>query len=157
MGGGSWAEDTAMGGPNIIKVEVVSVSSGEPSDLAKVAQPSCAEGSQPSCGWGMTPSSGAVRTSPGRIKINQRRHHFRTKRCRGARILGPDLGRVLDLKPDSVLSIVHPTQRHSPSWLGASSQVNACRSVLSPFGDLDVAPCVGTTRTELGEVRVSPL
>jgi hypothetical protein len=104
-----------MGGPDIIKVEVVLVSSGEPSDLAEVAQPSRAEGPQPSCGWGVTPSSGAVRTSPSRIKINQRRHHFHTRRCRGARILGLDSGRVPDLKPDSVLIIVHPTQRHPPN------------------------------------------
>jgi hypothetical protein len=34
----------AMGGPDIIEVEVVSVSFGEPSDLAKVAQSSCAKG-----------------------------------------------------------------------------------------------------------------
>jgi hypothetical protein len=33
-----------MGGPDVIKVEVVSVSSGEPSDLAEVAQSSQAEG-----------------------------------------------------------------------------------------------------------------
>jgi hypothetical protein len=32
------------GGPNIIEVEVLSVSSGEPSDLAKVAHSSHAEG-----------------------------------------------------------------------------------------------------------------
>jgi hypothetical protein len=29
-----------MGGPNVIEVEVVSVSSDEPSDLAEVAEPS---------------------------------------------------------------------------------------------------------------------
>jgi hypothetical protein len=30
--------------PDVTEVEVVSVSSGEPSDMAKVAQPSCVEG-----------------------------------------------------------------------------------------------------------------
>jgi hypothetical protein len=30
-------EEMAMGGPEVIEVEVVSISSGEPSDLAEVA------------------------------------------------------------------------------------------------------------------------
>jgi hypothetical protein len=33
-----------MSGPDIVEVEVVSVLSGEPSDLAEVAQPSHGEG-----------------------------------------------------------------------------------------------------------------
>jgi hypothetical protein len=44
VGGGSQAEETVTDGPDVIEVEVVSVSSGEPSDLAKVAQSSRAEG-----------------------------------------------------------------------------------------------------------------
>jgi hypothetical protein len=44
-GGGSRAEESATGGPDIVEMEVVSVSAGEPSDLAEVAQPSHAEGS----------------------------------------------------------------------------------------------------------------
>jgi hypothetical protein len=43
-GGGSHIEETTMGRPNVIEVEVVSVSFGEPYDLAEVAQPSHAEG-----------------------------------------------------------------------------------------------------------------
>jgi hypothetical protein len=38
-------EDTVMGGPDAVEVEVVSISSGEPSDMAEVAQPSYAGGS----------------------------------------------------------------------------------------------------------------
>jgi hypothetical protein len=44
VGGGSQAEETTMGGPDVIEVEVVSVLSGEPFDLAEVAQPSYVEG-----------------------------------------------------------------------------------------------------------------
>jgi hypothetical protein len=44
-GGGSQAEEAASREPNVIGVEVVSVSSGEPSNLAEVAQPSRVEGS----------------------------------------------------------------------------------------------------------------
>jgi hypothetical protein len=43
-GGGSQTKEMTIGGPDVIEVEVVSVSSGEPSDLAKVAQPSHGEG-----------------------------------------------------------------------------------------------------------------
>jgi hypothetical protein len=44
MGGGSRAKETTIGRPDVVEVEVVSVSSDEPSDLAKVAEPSRAEG-----------------------------------------------------------------------------------------------------------------
>jgi hypothetical protein len=37
VGSGSWTTEMTTGRPNIVKVEVVSVSSGEPSDLAEVA------------------------------------------------------------------------------------------------------------------------
>jgi hypothetical protein len=37
VGGGSEVEEMATGGPEVIEVEVVSISSGEPSDLAEVA------------------------------------------------------------------------------------------------------------------------
>jgi hypothetical protein len=44
IGGRSKAEEALSRKPNVTKVEVVSVSSGEPSDLAEVAQPSRIEG-----------------------------------------------------------------------------------------------------------------
>jgi hypothetical protein len=44
VGGGSQAEEAASREPDVTEIEVVSVSSGEPSDLAKVAQPSHIEG-----------------------------------------------------------------------------------------------------------------
>jgi hypothetical protein len=37
VGGGSQADDAAMGGPGAVKGEVVSISSGEPSIIAEVA------------------------------------------------------------------------------------------------------------------------
>jgi hypothetical protein len=43
-GGGSQAKETALREPDVTEVEVLSVSSGEPSDLVEVAQPSCVEG-----------------------------------------------------------------------------------------------------------------
>jgi hypothetical protein len=42
--GGSQAKETALREPDVTEVEVVSVSSDEPSDLVEVAQPSCVEG-----------------------------------------------------------------------------------------------------------------
>jgi hypothetical protein len=36
-GGGSWVEETTTGRLDVIEVEVVSISSGEPSDLVEVA------------------------------------------------------------------------------------------------------------------------
>jgi hypothetical protein len=43
-GGGSQAEEVASRKPVVLEVEVVSVSSDEPSDLAEMAQPSRVEG-----------------------------------------------------------------------------------------------------------------
>jgi hypothetical protein len=43
-GGRSQEEEMVMGGLDVIKVEAVSVSSGEPSDLDRVTQLSCTEG-----------------------------------------------------------------------------------------------------------------
>jgi hypothetical protein len=64
-GGGSQAEEAASHEPDVTKVEVVSVSPREPSNLAEVAQPSCIEGPMASCEWGEIPTSGAVRASLG--------------------------------------------------------------------------------------------
>jgi hypothetical protein len=43
--GGSRADDTATSGPGAVEGEVVSISFGEPSDMAEVAQSSGARGS----------------------------------------------------------------------------------------------------------------
>jgi formylglycine-generating enzyme required for sulfatase activity len=42
--GGSRAEETATSGPDVVEVEVVSISFGEPSNLVEVARPSRNEG-----------------------------------------------------------------------------------------------------------------
>jgi hypothetical protein len=44
IGGTTQAEEAASREPDVAKVEVVSVSSSEPSDMAEVAQPYRAEG-----------------------------------------------------------------------------------------------------------------
>jgi hypothetical protein len=74
VGGRSRVEETATGGPNVVEAEVVSVSSDEPSDLAKGLSPPAPRAPQPLRGWGMIPSSGVVHASPGQIRIS-RRHH----------------------------------------------------------------------------------
>jgi hypothetical protein len=63
--GGSQAMEAASHEPKVTEVEVVSVSPGEPSDLAEVAQPSCIEGPVASRKWGEIPTSGAVHASLG--------------------------------------------------------------------------------------------
>jgi hypothetical protein len=107
-----WVPDRGDGdgGPDVIEVEVVSVLFGDPFDLAEVAQPSYTEGPVTLMWVGHDPYRWDSPPHLVRSESTGGTAGFRVGRCRGARVLLADSYRVLDFKPDSFLSVVHPTQ-----------------------------------------------